>query len=95
LPPLQISLYHSFHLIYWSEFPGVLYSLITATTKLNEAKSFSKGNLEDGFAFAGANAYRVDKIISVKELIETLTEEYGCSNAAVATVQKTDIEHFK
>jgi len=34
------------------------------------------GNLEDGFAFAGANAYRVEKIVSVKELIETLVEEY-------------------
>lgn len=35
-----------------------------------------KGNLEKGFAFAGANAYRIDKIISVKELIDTLVEEY-------------------
>ncbi len=35
-----------------------------------------KGNLDEGFAFAGTNAYRVDKIISVKELIETLLIEY-------------------
>ncbi|MHC4426889.1 MAG: NAD(P)H-dependent flavin oxidoreductase [Planctomycetota bacterium] len=35
-----------------------------------------KGNLEEGFAFAGANAYRVDKIVSVKELIGMLVEEY-------------------
>lgn len=35
-----------------------------------------KGNLEQGFAFAGANAYRIDRIISVKELVETLLEEY-------------------
>lgn len=35
-----------------------------------------KGNLDDGFAFAGANAYRVDKIISVQELIDSLMEEY-------------------
>ncbi|MCD6166546.1 nitronate monooxygenase [bacterium] len=35
-----------------------------------------KGIWENGFAFAGANAYRVDKIVSVKELIETLVEEY-------------------
>ena len=35
-----------------------------------------KGDLENGFAFAGANAYRVDKIVSVKELIGTLVEEY-------------------
>jgi nitronate monooxygenase len=35
-----------------------------------------KGNLSHGFAFAGENAYRAKGIISVKELIETLTEEY-------------------
>ncbi len=35
-----------------------------------------KGNLDEGFAFAGANAYRVDKIISVQELIDSLMEEY-------------------
>ncbi len=35
-----------------------------------------KGNLEKGFAFAGANAYRVDSIVSVRELIELLLREY-------------------
>ncbi len=35
-----------------------------------------KGDLENGFAFAGANAYRLDKITSVTELIETLVGEY-------------------
>jgi len=40
-----------------------------------------KGILEKGFAFAGANAYRIDKIISVKKLIETLL--MGYENAAV------------
>ncbi len=35
-----------------------------------------KGKLDKGFAFAGANAYRIDKIISVKELIDTLLTEY-------------------
>jgi NAD(P)H-dependent flavin oxidoreductase YrpB (nitropropane dioxygenase family) len=35
-----------------------------------------KGDLEHGFAFVGANGYLVDKIISVKELIETLVGEY-------------------
>ncbi len=35
-----------------------------------------KGILEKGFAFAGANAYRVDKITSVRELIKTLLVEY-------------------
>ncbi len=35
-----------------------------------------RGNFRNGFAFAGANAYRIDNITSVKELIETLLEEY-------------------
>jgi nitronate monooxygenase len=35
-----------------------------------------RGDLAGGFAFAGANAYRLDKIVSVKDLIETLKEEY-------------------
>lgn len=35
-----------------------------------------KGKLQNGFAFAGSNAYRADKIISVHELVETLKEEY-------------------
>jgi hypothetical protein len=35
-----------------------------------------KGILEEGFAFAGSNAYRTDKIISVKEVFKTLLEEY-------------------
>ncbi|MFC1899687.1 NAD(P)H-dependent flavin oxidoreductase [Chloroflexota bacterium] len=34
------------------------------------------GHLEEGFAFAGANAYKIDKIISVKELFRTLIMEY-------------------
>jgi NAD(P)H-dependent flavin oxidoreductase YrpB (nitropropane dioxygenase family) len=34
------------------------------------------GNLDEGFVFIGANAYRVDKIVSVKELIESLLEEH-------------------
>ena len=35
-----------------------------------------KGKLKHGFAFAGQNAYRVDKIISVKELMTLLQTEY-------------------
>jgi NAD(P)H-dependent flavin oxidoreductase YrpB (nitropropane dioxygenase family) len=35
-----------------------------------------KGNMRNGFAFAGANAYQVDSIISVSELIDNLTKEY-------------------
>ena len=35
-----------------------------------------KGNLQHGFAFAGKNAYKVDKIVSVKELFRSLLTEY-------------------
>lgn len=34
------------------------------------------GNLKDGFAFSGANAYRIKEIVAVKDLIETLLNEY-------------------
>jgi nitronate monooxygenase len=35
-----------------------------------------KGRLKGGFAFAGENAYRVDKVISVDELIDSLKMEF-------------------
>jgi nitronate monooxygenase len=38
--------------------------------------SAQKGVFKNGFAFAGANVYRVNEIISVKELISTLISEY-------------------
>lgn len=34
------------------------------------------GKMNNGFAFAGSNAYRADKIISVKELFKKLINEY-------------------
>ena len=40
---------------------------------LNNAR---KGILKHGFAFAGANAYRIDKIVPVEELINEITEDY-------------------
>jgi len=36
-----------------------------------------KGNLSQGFAFAGENAYRATEIISVKELMDSLKKEYA------------------
>jgi len=36
-----------------------------------------KGKLADGFAFAGANAWMVDKIVSVQELVDQLQAEYA------------------
>ena len=35
-----------------------------------------RGKLKGGFAFAGKNAYRVNRILSVKELIESLKKEF-------------------
>ncbi len=35
-----------------------------------------KGKFKNGFAFAGANAYRVNEIVSVKDLIRSLKLEY-------------------
>lgn len=35
-----------------------------------------KGNFANGFAFAGVNAYKTDKLISVKELMALLIREY-------------------
>ncbi|RPJ05247.1 MAG: nitronate monooxygenase, partial [Deltaproteobacteria bacterium] len=45
-----------------------------------------KGNLKHGFAFAGKNAYKVEKIVSVKELICSLLNEYdlACTPCALA-----------
>lgn len=38
--------------------------------------SAQRGKLDSGFTFAGANAYRVKEIVSVKELFQTLEKEY-------------------
>jgi NAD(P)H-dependent flavin oxidoreductase YrpB (nitropropane dioxygenase family) len=35
-----------------------------------------KGNMEDGFAFAGVNAYRANEILSVKDLIKKIVSEF-------------------
>ena len=35
-----------------------------------------KGNFENGYAFAGTNAYRATKITTVKELFQTIIKEY-------------------
>jgi len=40
-----------------------------------------RGDLKRGFAFAGENAYRATEIVSVKELIGTLLEEYAAAAA--------------
>ncbi len=39
-------------------------------------KNALKGNFENGFAFAGSNAFRATKISSVKEVFQSLLKEY-------------------
>lgn len=41
-----------------------------------------RGNMDEGFAMCGSNAYRIKKIVSVKELVhELVTEAEACLNA--------------
>ena len=35
-----------------------------------------EGRINDGFAFSGANVYRVEEIVHVKDLIDSLVVEY-------------------
>jgi NAD(P)H-dependent flavin oxidoreductase YrpB (nitropropane dioxygenase family) len=43
-----------------------------------------RGRLRSGFAFAGTNAYRATKIISVKELMDEILEEYETSGKNIS-----------
>jgi len=68
------------------DFKNVPYCIARALTNAK------KGDLNKGFAFAGANAYRVERIISVKEVIETLEAEYmaeQCKELIVSGVRDT------
>ena len=62
------------------DFVSAPYCICTALTNAK------MGNLDDGFAFAGANAYRVDRMTTVKELIRTLMTEYEVAAAAARTI---------
>ena len=42
-----------------------------------------KGNMAHGFAFAGRNAYRVEGITSVKEVIDSLKAEYDIASVGI------------
>jgi NAD(P)H-dependent flavin oxidoreductase YrpB (nitropropane dioxygenase family) len=51
-----------------------------------------KGILEKGFAFAGSNAFRIDKIISVKELLQELQKQYLCAGEKGAGRLRSEYE---
>ena len=44
--------------------------------KYNILYNAFKGKMENGYAFAGSNAWRSDRIMSVKELITSLRDEF-------------------
>lgn len=47
-----------------------------------------RGNMEHGFAFAGANVYKAKEIVSVKELIRSLVDEYAESAPETDRINK-------
>jgi NAD(P)H-dependent flavin oxidoreductase YrpB (nitropropane dioxygenase family) len=47
-----------------------------------------KGNFENGFAFAGANAFRAEEISSVKEIFQSLLQEYRESRLKSANLRQ-------
>ena len=51
-----------------------------------------KGILEKGFAFAGSNAFRINKIISVKELLQELQTQYLCAGETGADRLRSEYE---
>ena len=60
----------SFHCIVTCNFKTTPYCIADA---LLQAQI---GNLDDGFAFSGSNAYRINEIVSVEELFNELKAEY-------------------
>jgi len=64
-----------YHCIVTCDYKNSPYCIALALTNAQ------KGKLEHGFAFAGENAYKTDRIVSVKELMDTLQEEYKAAAA--------------
>lgn len=54
-----------------------------------------RGNLEKGFAFAGANAGRVSSILSVKELMDSLKVEFESTVESLKTEFENTLESLK
>ena len=51
-----------------------------------------KGILDKGFAFAGSNAFRINNIISVKELLQELQKQYLCAEEKGAGRLRSEYE---
>lgn len=68
-----------FHCIKTCDYTKSPYCIISALYNA------AKGNMDKGYAFAGANAYLTDKISSVKEVISKLKEEFDLARMNIAT----------
>ena len=64
-----------YHCIITCDYTNSPYCIALALIKAQQ------GDLKRGFAFAGQNAYRATEIVSVKELIGALLEEYAAAAA--------------
>ena len=51
-------------------------------------KSARIGDLANGFSFAGANAWKIDKIMPVKDLIDSLVQEFYITVSRMALLNK-------
>jgi len=63
-----------FHCLKTCDYKNAPYCISQALANAKE------GKMEDALVFAGSNAYRATKIISVHELVEALKEEYGIAS---------------
>ncbi|MDR3320753.1 MAG: nitronate monooxygenase [Desulfovibrio sp.] len=54
-----------------------------------------KGNLERGFAFCGANVFRVNEIISVRELMDSLQREFDEAVASLSHGMQSVLQSVK
>jgi hypothetical protein len=52
------------------------------------------GNMNDGFAFAGSNAYRATKMQSVKEIMDELKNEYNLTECTAKFTPNFQVAEF-
>jgi len=71
-----------YHCITTCDFKKTPYCIANALCNATE------GNISEGFAFAGQNVWRVDKIVHVSELIQSLNDEY-------AEAEKNDLNNSR
>ena len=55
--------------------------------------SARKGDLENGFVFCGANAYRIEAVVSVKQLLAGLRQ--GFALAGLVSALRTEVERHR